>query len=82
MGGIRFCGCGCGYQSEDPFVCCRAKPTQRAFAISHETGRGRGKEGPRVKRRRRVKRSGQNRPVENRAVDRSRGKLTVKKGGC
>ena len=30
MGGIRFCGCGC--QSENPFVCFGAKPTQRACA--------------------------------------------------
>ena len=30
MGGIRFCGCGC--QSEDPFVCFGIKPTQRACA--------------------------------------------------
>ena len=39
-----------------------------AREISHETGRGRGKEGSRVNR------SGQNRPV-----DRSRGKQTVKR---
>ena len=30
MGGIRFCVCGC--QSENPFVCFSAKPTQRACA--------------------------------------------------
>ena len=30
MGGIHFCGCG--YQSENPFVCFGAKPTQRACA--------------------------------------------------
>ena len=28
MDGIRFCGCGC--QSENPFVCFGVKPTQRA----------------------------------------------------
>ena len=27
MGGIHFCGCGC--QSEDPFVCFGVKPTQK-----------------------------------------------------
>ena len=34
MGGIRFCGCGCGYgcQSEEHFVCFGAKPIQRAWA--------------------------------------------------
>ena len=30
MDGIRFCRCGCGCQSEDPFVCFGTKPTQRA----------------------------------------------------
>ena len=49
MGGIRFCGSGC--QSKNPFVSFGAKPTQRAaHQISHETGRRRGKEGPRDSR--------------------------------
>ena len=48
MLGIRRVGVyGC--QSDDPFVCFGAKPTQRPV---HETGSGRGKEGPKEDRRR------------------------------
>ena len=51
MGSIRFCGCG--WQSEDPFVCfVRNLHKGLGSEISHETGRGRGKDGPWVKRRR------------------------------
>ena len=55
MGGIRFYGCEC--QSENPFVCFGAKPTQGlACGISLETGRTR--EG---RSQRSVGRSGQSR---------------------
>ena len=44
---IRCVGVG-GCQSDDPFVCFGAKPTQRGLReISHETRNGWGKEGPR-----------------------------------
>ena len=46
MDGNRFCGCGC--QSEDSFVCFGGKGLVRE--ISRETGRKRGKEGPRDSR--------------------------------
>ena len=43
MGGILFCGCGC--QSEDPFIYFGAKPTQRAYARDFSRDRKRKKEG-------------------------------------
>ena len=43
MGGIRFCGCGC--QSEDPFVCFGMKPTQRDCKRDFPQDRKRIREG-------------------------------------
>ena len=43
MVGIHFCGCGC--QSENPFVCFGAKPTQRVWARDLLRGRKWTREG-------------------------------------
>ena len=43
MGGIPFCGCGC--QSEDPFVCFGVKPSQRACMQDLPQDRKRTREG-------------------------------------
>ena len=43
IGGIRFCGCG--FQSENPFVCSGAKPTQRAYAWDLPRDRKRTRKG-------------------------------------
>ena len=45
MGGI--CFCGCRFQSENPFVLARNPHKGLVHEISHETGRRRGKGGPR-----------------------------------
>ena len=45
MGGIRFCGCGYGCQSEDPFVCFSVKSTQRTWARDFHRDRKRAMEG-------------------------------------
>ena len=60
MGGTCFYERGCGCQSEDPFVCFDAKPTQRAYARDFQRGRKRTREG-RSQRR-------QNRSRQNRAI--------------
>ena len=55
-------------QSEDSFVCFGVKPTHRACAlISHETGRRRGKEGPRVSQEKETEET----RAENKPVDRT-----------
>ena len=51
MGGIRFWGCGCRCQSEDPFPFLVWNPHKGLVCkFSHKTRRGRGKEGPRESR--------------------------------
>ena len=45
MLGIRFCECGCGSQSGDPFVCFGAKLTQRACVRDYLRDQKRTREG-------------------------------------
>ena len=63
MGGIRFCGCECGCQSEDPFVFFGAKPTQRACARGLPLDRKKMREGKVPGQNRAVGRIGQSTEV-------------------
>ena len=45
VGGIRFCGCLCGCQSEDLFFCFGAKPTQRVCTQDFPRDRKKTREG-------------------------------------
>ena len=88
MGGIPFCGCGS--QSENPFVFLVENPRKGpSHEISHKTGRGRGKKGPRkaVNRReqqRTVGRREQSREGQSRDESRAERRQVnrTQKGAC
>ena len=80
MGGISLCVWVRAKQKIPLYVLARNPLRGLACEISHETGRGRGKEGPRVKRISQEKEA-ERRSRQERAVNISRGKPTARMCG-